>query len=56
MTEERQMQKDSARCLYNEQVECEERTRVCKKCGWNPDVNEKRKKTEETKNESKNGI
>ena len=41
MTDEKE--KDCGRCLFNEQVLCEERTRVCKKCGWNPDIAEKRK-------------
>lgn len=36
--------KDCARCLYNNQVECEELTRVCKNCGWHPEVSEKRRK------------
>lgn len=40
---ENEKQKDSERCPYNERVDCEERTRVCKKCGWNPEVDKKRR-------------
>ena len=34
--------KDYEKCKYNESVNCDG-CKTCNKCGWNPDVNEKRK-------------
>ena len=40
---EKEKKYEVAHCPYNERVDCEERTRVCKKCGWHPDVDKKRR-------------
>ena len=29
-------------CVHNNMVECPENSRDCKKCGWNPEVSQKR--------------
>ena len=37
------------RCKYNTEVNCDGH-KNCNKCGWNPDVNEKRKQNNGGKN------
>lgn len=36
---------DTPSCIHNSMVECPENSRDCKKCGWNPEVSQKRLQT-----------
>ena len=33
---------DVPSCVHNSMVECPENSRDCRKCGWNPEVSQKR--------------
>lgn len=48
--EEKRNQRPKVECKHNRWVECEPRCAKCHKCGWNPDVNEKRKQNNGGKN------
>ena len=37
--------KETSCCTYNKMIECAGDFRPCFKCGWNPEVHEKRLKT-----------